>query len=215
MRFRLAAILAALAAALVPLSGAAQTPCAIAAVFEPFREMVGPDIVGACSGAAVESPAGELTQVTTGGILTRKPDGLVLFTNETTTWLAGPEGLQSRANADRLPWESPVEQAVGAAPGNPPGGTISSASPGPSTKSSAALEQRCSDIIASIPDRGAPTRDQQWGICVNLAEEYGAPGVDCYADATRRIAPNIGKISRETTNALFDAALTVCKGSIR
>jgi hypothetical protein len=86
--------------------------------------------------------------------------------------------------------------------------------PAPATKLTPALQKRCTDVVKSTPNRGGPTIDQQVGICEGLGEEYGAPGVDCYAQATKETASLIGKISTETHNALFDANLTVCKASI-
>ena len=74
---------------------------------------------------------------------------------------------------------------------------------------------RCGDILRSTPNRGGPTIDQQWGICMGLGEKHGAPGVDCYARATQKNAALLGKISTETYSALFDAELTVCTASIR
>ena len=209
-----------------PMAAGAQPTCELAPVFQPFQEAVGAEIVGECSAAASETAAGDLTQATTRGVLTHRPgDNVTTFANETTTWLAGPDGLQSRPNGERLSWETqPEAMATPPTPPQPSPAVPQQApqqpspqqpTPAPAAPSMAAREQRCSEIVNGAPDRGQPTRDQQWGICVNLAEQYGAPGVDCYAKATKDIAPNIGKISRETTNALFDASLKICKASIR
>jgi hypothetical protein len=47
-----------------------------------------------------------LQQTTTGLMVWRKADNWTAFTNGSTTWIAGPFGVQSRANGDRFPWET-------------------------------------------------------------------------------------------------------------
>jgi hypothetical protein len=101
---------------------------------------------------------------------------------------------------------------------SPPAPAVPRATPtptAPTTGLTPALSARCREIVASTADRGGPTRDQQVGICEQLGDEHGTAGVDCYAKATKDIAPSIGRISTETLTALFDASLTVCKASIR
>jgi hypothetical protein len=209
---RTIALMTALLLALSPALASAQPACRLAPVFEPFRDVIGVEIVGECAGEPTETSGGETTQLTTRGTLFhRQVDGVTMFANDTTTWLLGPEGFQSRPNGERLAWEAAAEAPISAQTAPSP---IPSAGPsaGPSMQ---ALEQRCSQIISSTPNRGGPSIDQQWGICVGLGEQYGAKGVDCYEQATRKTAPSIGKISTETHNALFDAELTVCKAAIR
>jgi hypothetical protein len=213
MRRNMIALVAALMLALTPVVTGAQPTCALAPVFEPFRDAVGAEIVGECSGNPSETSTGDLTQTTTRGVLVHRiADGVTAFTDDTTTWLDGPEGLQSRANADRLAWEPPVETPVASQPAPP---VTSNMPPASATKLTPALKTRCSDIVASTPNRGGPTLAQQIGLCEQLGEQYGAPGVDCYARATQRTASLIGKISTQTHSDLFNAELTVCTASIR
>jgi hypothetical protein len=46
-----------------------------------------------------------LQQTTTGLMAWRKADNWTAFTNGSTTWINGPNGVQSRLNSDRFPWE--------------------------------------------------------------------------------------------------------------
>ena len=211
------ALAATLLLALIPTTVLAVQSCALAPAFEPLRDAVGVESMGECSSDAVEV-AGELTQQTTRGVLVRRAvDGVATFTDETTTWLDGPEGIESRAKNDRLSWEPPVETPLVGQP-VPPSIPAIPAIPQvqePATKLTPALSARCGEIVGSTPNRGGPTIPQQVGICEKLGEEHGAAGVDCYAQATRETARHIGRISTETHNALFDATLQLCKASIR
>jgi hypothetical protein len=109
----------------------------------------------------------------------------------------------------------PVPASAPGAPTTPTPATPTPAASTPAPTPTPDFGPRCSDILASTPNRGGPTIDQQWGICMGLGEKHGASGVDCYARATQKTAALIGKISTETHNALFDAELTVCTASIR
>jgi len=46
-----------------------------------------------------------LQQTTTGLMVWRKADNWTAFTDGATTWINGPNGLQSRPNDERFPWE--------------------------------------------------------------------------------------------------------------
>ncbi|HEX9016286.1 MAG TPA: c-type cytochrome [Chloroflexota bacterium] len=49
---------------------------------------------------------GDTVQDSTGGfLLWRKSDGAATFTDGATTWLLGPNGLETRPNGAKLPWE--------------------------------------------------------------------------------------------------------------
>jgi len=211
------ALAATLLLAFLPAAARAEQSCTLAPAFEPLRDAVGAEAFGECSSDAVEV-AGELMQQTTRGVLVRRAvDGVVTFTDDATTWLDGPEGIQSRAKNDRLSWEPTVETpAVGQM--TPPSIPAIPAIPQvqePTTKLTPALSARCGEIVGSTPNRGGPTIPQQVGLCEKLGEEHGAAGVDCYARATQETARHLGRISTETHNALFDAAISLCKASIR
>jgi hypothetical protein len=223
----------------------AQEPCRFVLGFAALRDLIGVQKVGQClEDEHFNLENGNAEQRTSGGLLVwRKIDNFTAFTDGGTTWVNGPAGLQSRPNGERFSWEKdPIQAAASnptqtataitspssstaarastpptatARPTAPPAQAAPPATPTPSTGLTPALSARCREIVASTADRGGPTRDQQVGICEQLGEEYGKPGVDCYAEATKKTASSIGRISTETQTALFDAALTVCKGSIR
>ena len=88
-------------------SWAQTTSCQLAPVFVMLRNQVGRDRVGECSGPMVRNEGGDMTQPTTRGILTlRSTDQAVTFSDGQTTWLFGPNGLESRPSGSRLAWES-------------------------------------------------------------------------------------------------------------
>src|SRR3989441_7986344 len=79
-----------------------------------------PTVVGGCLEDEHANPAnGDALQETTGGLLVwRKADNFTAFTDGARTWVAGPFGLQTRANGERFDWEAP-----------PPAGAPSTAPP--------------------------------------------------------------------------------------
>ncbi len=100
----------------------AQTPppaCQIAPVFLMLRDLIGRERVGECVGAMARNDAGDVNQPTTRGILTfRTTDLVTAFSDGQTTWLFGPNGLESRPTGTRLAWENTLP-AVAPAPAAP------------------------------------------------------------------------------------------------
>jgi hypothetical protein len=85
-----------------------------------FRDTLGRDRVGDCIGQAIRADNDDVNQVTTRGTLTlRAVDYVPLFNDGQTTWLYGPRGLESRPNATRLPWETPLSATGVAQTGDP------------------------------------------------------------------------------------------------
>ncbi len=65
-----------------------------------------PAEVGDCIDNQVFAANGDAQQHTANGLLAwRKADNLTAFTNGSMTWINGPDGLQSRPNTTRFPWE--------------------------------------------------------------------------------------------------------------
>jgi hypothetical protein len=87
---------------------AAQAGCGFVLGFARLRDLVGPQIVGACLEDERFNPAnGNAEQRTTGGLLVwRKADNWTAFTDGHRTWVNGPSGLQQRLNSQRFPWEA-------------------------------------------------------------------------------------------------------------
>jgi hypothetical protein len=62
--------------------------------------------MGDCTSAVVHNDGGDVNQPTTRGMLTFRPSDLVVaFSDSQTTWLYGPNGLESRPSGTRLSWE--------------------------------------------------------------------------------------------------------------
>jgi hypothetical protein len=119
-----------IAAALVaaPWSTTAQEPCRFVLGFATLRDLVGADRVGACLEDQQTNPEnGNAEQRTAGGLMVwRKADNFTAFTDGGTTWVNGPNGLQSRPNTERFSWESdPVAPASGGTAALPPTATPS------------------------------------------------------------------------------------------
>jgi hypothetical protein len=92
----------------LPAVTAAQTTCGFRLGFAALRDLI-PDVVGEClEDERFNMANGNAEQRTTGGLLVwRKADNWTAFTDGTTTWINGPDGLASRANDGPLfPWET-------------------------------------------------------------------------------------------------------------
>jgi hypothetical protein len=102
-----ALIVLGLLATLVPLSARAQsTPCQFVLGFQTLHDLDSSD-VGDCLDNQSYAPNGDAQQHTTKGLMVwRKADNWTAFTNGYTTWINGPNGLVSRLNTDRFPWEA-------------------------------------------------------------------------------------------------------------
>ncbi len=103
---------------------AAQQNCTFTLGFKALHDQI-QDIVGDCVSAETHNPDnGDGLQQTTNGLLVwRKADNWTAFTNGATTWINGPQGLQSRPADDRFAWESadppPTAQNPTPVPGGP------------------------------------------------------------------------------------------------
>ena len=85
----------------------AQEACGFVGGFAELRALVGEQKIGAClENEHFNIENGNSEQRTTGGLLVwRKGDNFTAFTDGGTTWVNGPNGLQSRPNNERLAWE--------------------------------------------------------------------------------------------------------------
>ena len=82
---------------------------------------MGVQTVGDClDNESVNPENGNAEQRTTGGLLVwRQVDNVAVFTDGGTTWLNGPNGLESRPNGERLSWENDPVGSVASAPPRP------------------------------------------------------------------------------------------------
>jgi hypothetical protein len=126
----------------------AQPSCRFVLGFANLRDLVGADVVGTClEDEHFNLENGNAEQRTSGGMLVwRKIDNFTAFTDGGTTWVNGPNGLQSRLNGERFSWESdPVTPARSA----PPSTNASSPSAPPAGGSS--------PLIVTGPSQSTPT----------------------------------------------------------
>ena len=110
---RLAVLLAAVLLTFQGSSGITRAEgCTIPPRFGPLVREI-PQVVGQCLLNPTSDPStGDIGQVTTNGeLLMRGSDGIAQFTDATNgylTWVAGPDGVVSRSQDERLGWEEPV-----------------------------------------------------------------------------------------------------------
>jgi hypothetical protein len=108
-----------LASLLALMSGGAEAQtggCSFSLGFADLHTLL-PDVVGDCLSNAVAEPNGDVQQQTTNGLLAwRKADNWTAFTNGSTTWINGPDGVQSRPNDQRFSWEPVAPPATASVP---------------------------------------------------------------------------------------------------
>src|SRR6187431_2873486 len=88
--------------------------CRFVLGFENLRNLVGATKVGEClENEHFNDENGNAEQRTSGGLLVwRKIDNFTAFTDGGTSWVNGPNGLQSRPNSERFSWEKDPAQPV-------------------------------------------------------------------------------------------------------
>jgi hypothetical protein len=167
----------------------AQEPCRFVLGFATLRDLVGAQKVGTClEDEHFNLENGNSEQHTSGGLLVwRKVDNFTAFTDGGTSWVNGPEGLQSRPNGERFSWEKdPVQpaapartQASPAAPasssgsGLPPAPTPTATAP-PQPQQAATLGPTTTPAPTSTPrsTSSAPTGDTK--NCSDFASQAAA-----------------------------------------
>jgi hypothetical protein len=100
--------------ALSALPARAQTgSCQLAPIFVLLRDLLGRERVGECTGSMVRNELGDVTQPTTrGAFALRMADQVPTFSDGQTTWLYGPNGIESRPTGGRLAWETTGDRAT-------------------------------------------------------------------------------------------------------
>lgn len=185
-----------------PTDGAAQAGCSLSPVFALFRQVAGTTVLGECKEPPAVSPNGDITQTTTRGLAVyRYSDQVIAFTDGQTTWLFGPEGLQSRPISDKFAWETSLQPSAASAsapvPTSPAVAARAASTPTPLTlddgdnqesapvsRLTGALRNRCQTIVTELGiDLGVPPPPSLGRECLELGDRYGRPGVDCLEDA--------------------------------
>ncbi len=157
MRRVVATLIVAVVVVLIPGSAQVngQPGCSFVRGFATLRELVGAQKVGTClEDERFNGENGNAEQQTSGGLMVwRKADNFTAFTDGGTTWVNGPNGLQSRPNADRFAWEK-----------DPPSSGRSSSSPersagppsGPASSNAAAAAASAAAANAAPPAAASP-----------------------------------------------------------
>ncbi|HLQ35827.1 MAG TPA: hypothetical protein VK457_24325 [Chloroflexota bacterium] len=135
---RLVISLALLASFALPATAAAQTapaPCQFVLGFKALHDLDANDVGDCIDSQFLAQGNGDQQQHTTKGLMAwRKSDNWTAFTNGYKTWINGPNGLVSRLNSDRFPWEKDTPAAA-PAPATAP-------APAPAASSGAYLDIR-------------------------------------------------------------------------
>ncbi|HEV2121364.1 MAG TPA: PQQ-dependent sugar dehydrogenase [Chloroflexota bacterium] len=88
-----------------------QAECQYVLGFKVLHDLI-PDIMGPCVENEQPAPNGDSVQRTASGLAVyRKADNWTAFTDGHRTWINGPQGLQSRLNTERFPWEADAGQS--------------------------------------------------------------------------------------------------------
>jgi glucose/arabinose dehydrogenase len=104
-RVSLAILTAVLALASAPGASAAADGCQFLLGFKTVHDAI-PDVVGDCTDNQAFAANGDAQQHTAQGLLVwRKADNFTAFTDGFRSWVNGPNGIQSRLNTQRFPWE--------------------------------------------------------------------------------------------------------------
>ena len=107
-----------------PLMHAQGVNCSINNGFATLTAVI-PDTVGGCLMDPHMISNGNTVQQTVGGLLSYNPaDNLPEFTDGNTTWVIGPQGLQSRPNDQRFSYEAPETQVAGVTITNQPSANV-------------------------------------------------------------------------------------------
>ncbi|HUZ77607.1 MAG TPA: hypothetical protein VMV93_08520, partial [Chloroflexota bacterium] len=116
-----------------------------------------PGDMGTCLDNQAFASNGDALQHTTKGLMVwRKSDNWTAFTNGYTTWINGPDGLVSRLNTTRFPWEKDPIVAPTPSP-TPVSAPIATPSAAPSGSSSATpafndFSNLITDMKAMVPE---------------------------------------------------------------
>lgn len=164
----------------------AQPACQFVGDFATVRELVGPETVGDClEDEHVNAADGGTEQRTTGGMLMRRDsDTVVLFTDGVTSWVNGPNGLQTRPNGERFGWEGE--------PGRPP--------PTPPAADDASAD---APLLPSIPSLFgvAPSQDTATVAPVAAAPEVPATPTSAPTPAATATRGSAATPTRPTTSS--------------
>jgi hypothetical protein len=97
--------------------GAQQAPCQFVLGFKTLHDLVSAN-TGECVDNQAFAPNGDAQQHTAKGLMAwRKADNWTAFTDGYRTWINGPNGIQSRLNTARFPWEGDATAPPARAPG--------------------------------------------------------------------------------------------------
>jgi len=130
------------AAAPAPAPAAGGNGCQFVLGFKDLHDMDAADI-GDCTDNQAFVANGDAQQHTTKGLLVwRKADNWTAFTNGNMTWINGPDGLVSRLNSDRFPWEGPDSPAAPASAPAAPAPAAPAAAPAPAAPAPVAATSR-------------------------------------------------------------------------
>ncbi|HLG68885.1 MAG TPA: hypothetical protein VK009_00520 [Chloroflexota bacterium] len=167
-------------------SAPASSGCQFVLGFKTLHDLDASD-VGDCVDNQATVSNGDAQQHTTNGLMVwRKADNWTAFTNGYMTWINGPDGLQSRLNSDRFPWEAGGSSDSSTA-SSPAPSASASPSPAPAGPSNAAGQAAGPLITTSGPDDSKPLGDAPAGGFVPITLPSGC---SAYLTVQDRFDPN-------------------------
>ena len=138
-----------------PVMAQTTSACQLAPVFLMLRDLIGRDRTGDCTSAVIRSDSGDFNQPTTRGMLTFRPSDLIVaFSDGQTTWLYGPNGLESRPTGTRLAWENTTTTvAASAGTGTGIGTGVAPAAPAAQGVPSLPVPTPTPNVLSTLPIR--------------------------------------------------------------
>ena len=177
----------------------AQTSCQFVLGFQTLHD-IDPTDIGDCTDNQAYATNGDARQHTTKGLMAwRKADNWTAFTNGYMTWINGPNGLVSRLNTERFPWEAGTPQQPQAAPS-----TTQPAAP----NVQAACPAATVNVVNALHQAGLSGDLQTLftGLCGQKSLADGSKGFYCYQWAGFQDAANAAHLPI-TNAAQIEAAV--------
>jgi hypothetical protein len=183
------------------------TACSFVGDFASLRDLVGALKVGDCAeDEHISAGTGDTEQRTSGGLLVRRAsDGVSAFTDGGTTWLNGPNGLQSRANSDRFSWEgdpgSSTSTQTSAITIPPASSASASTSPSARVAGSPVSSPAASTDSSSAADAAAAAAAQA-ALTADASASTPTPTATITPTATVTPTPTVTKVPTATPNPI-------------
>lgn len=195
----------------------AQPSCRFVLGFATLRDLIGAQKVGQClEDEHFNLENGNSEQQTSGGLMVwRKVDNFTAFTDGATSWINGPNGLQSRPNRDRFSWEKdPVRPSAATEPASvqvaAPGAAASQRPTGEATATLTPTPTPAPRIVPTFTPTPSPVPTQETGPDPALMSKCVTSASDMAEEFNQDLPPGSSAGGRA-----FQALLGICQTAVR